>query len=219
MNVKTLAIDLAKRVFFLHGEDKGGHVALREKVMRARLVERVALPPPCTGVMEACGGAHYWARRFVEHGHTVRMINPKFVKPFVKSNKNDGNNAAGICEAAQRPTMRFVAPKSIYQQECLALHRIRERLVMQRTAVVNQARSLLQEHGVVIANGIGCVRRELPGILEDATNELTPRMRAVLAALAAESMNASSRLTLRLPAPRAMSHTPAACSRYPVSAP
>ncbi len=186
MNVKTLAIDLAKRVFFLHGEDEVGHVALREKVLRARLVERVAQLPPCTVVMEACGGAHYWSRRFADHGHTVRLINPKFVKPFVKSNKNDWNDAAAICGAAQRPTMRFVAPKSIYQQECLALHRIRQRLVMQRTAVVNQARGLLQEHGVVIANGLGCVRRELPRILEDATNELTPRMRALLAALRAE---------------------------------
>lgn len=194
MNVKTLAIDLAKRVFFLHGEDEVGHVAFREKVLRARLVERVAQLPPCTVVMEACGGAHYWARRFVQHGHTVRLINPKFVKPFVKSNKNDWNDAAAICEAAQRPTMRFVAPKSVYQQECLALHRIRQRLVMQRTAVVNQARGLLQEHGVVIANGIGCVRRELPRILEDATNELTPRMRALLAALAVELRSFDERI-------------------------
>jgi transposase len=138
------------------------------------------------GRLEACGGAHYWARRFIEHGHTVRLTNPKFVKPFVKSNKNDWNDAAAICEAAQRPTMGFVAPKTIYQQECMALHRIRQRPVMQRTAIVNQARGLLQEHGVVIANGIGCVRRELPRILEDASNELTPRMRVLLAALAAE---------------------------------
>jgi transposase len=103
------------------------------------------------GRLEACGGAHYSAQRFIEHGHTVLLIIPRFVKPFAKTYYNNWNDAATICEAAQRPTTRFVVPKTIFQQKCLALHRIRRRQVIQRTAIANQARDLLQEHAVAVA--------------------------------------------------------------------
>jgi transposase len=133
--------------------------------------------------MEACGGAHFWARRFTGFGHSVRLINQKFVKPFEKINKNDWNDAAAICEAAQRPTMRLVAVKSIEQEDVLALHRVRERLVAQRTALVSQIRGLLQEYGVVLGVQITRLRRKLPEVLEDASNELSHRARALFAAL------------------------------------
>lgn len=123
--------------------------------------------------MEACGGAHYWARKFREMGHDVRLMNPQFVKPYVKSNKNDSQDAEAICEAVQRPSMRFMGIKNMEQQDIQAVHRIRERLVKERTALVNQIRGLLAEYGVVMAQGIQQVRKRLPEILENANNELS----------------------------------------------
>src|SRR5271154_6458798 len=131
MNGMTMGIDLAKRVFYVHGEDNRGHVVVREKLSRERLPAFIARFPLCTIAMEAGSGAHHWARKFQGFGHEVRLIHAKFVRPFVKSNKNDWHDAAAICEAAQRPTMRFVAVKSTEQQDILLAHRIRERLVAQ----------------------------------------------------------------------------------------
>jgi transposase len=127
--------------------------------------------------MEACGGSHYWARKFSAMGHTVKLMSPQFVKPYVKSNKNDANDAEAICEAVGRPTMRFVGVKTVEQQDILANHRVRSRLVKERTALVNQIRGLLMEYGIVIAQGITHVRKLLPTILEDETNELSVRGR------------------------------------------
>jgi transposase len=213
MNVTTVGIDLAKRVFFVHAEDDNGHVVLRKKLSRQALPREIARLPHCTIAMEACGGAHFWARRFGALGHHVRLINPKFVKPFVKTNKNDWNDAAAICEAAQRPTMRFVAVKTVEQQDVLALHRVRERLVAQRTSLVNQIRGLLQEYGVVLGVQITRLRRELPEVLEDATNELSSRARVLFAALYAEIQEIDARIEPIQAAIESIARQSEACQR------
>jgi transposase len=136
--------------------------------------------PPCLIGMEACGGAHYWARELQKLGHTVKLMAPQFVKPYVKSNKNDANDAEAICEAVARPTMRFVAIKTIAQQDIQAIHRIRSELVQQRTAKVNQIRGLLTEYGIVVGRRVDVLRNALPQLLEDAENGLTADFRVLL---------------------------------------
>jgi transposase len=136
--------------------------------------------------MEACGSAHYWARLFRTYGHEVRLIAPQFVKPYVKSNKHDAADAEAICEAVQRPTMRFVAVKTVEQQDIQAIHRMRSLAVERRTAQINQIRGLLLEYGIEVAQGRAVIQRRLPDILEDADNGLTPRFRAELNELAEE---------------------------------
>lgn len=178
--ITTLGIDLAKLYFQLHGVDANGVAVLRKKLSRKALSEFVSQLPSCTIVMEACGGAHFWARKFQELGHQVKLISPQFVKPFVKSNKNDANDAEAIVEAALRPSMRFVAVKTIPQQDSIALHRVRERLVGTRTALVNEIRGLLGEYGLIIPAGIEKFRNQLPQVLEDSTNGLSPKMRNLL---------------------------------------
>lgn len=176
-NVTTLGIDLAKNVFQLHGANERGKKVLTKRVRRSRLLEHIANLSPCLIGMEACGGSHYWARKFREYGHEVKMMSPQFVKPYVKSNKNDAADAEACCEAVMRPTMRFVPIKEVAQQDVQALHRVRSRLMKQRTQLTNQARGLLAEYGIVIAKGIASLRRRLPDVLEDAENELTPASR------------------------------------------
>jgi len=133
--VTTVGIDLAKRVFALHGVDASGRVVLRKTIRREQFVETVAKLPPCLIGMEACSGSHEWARRFQALGHTVRLMAPVFVAPYRKSGKNDGNDAEAICEAVSRPNMRFVPVKSAEQQALLALHRVRQGFIEERTAV------------------------------------------------------------------------------------
>src|SRR5579871_1992562 len=128
MHVAIVGLDIAKHVFQLHGSDAHGKVVLRRKLRRHEVVTFFANLPSCTVGLEACGGAHYWARRLTAVGHTVRLMAPQFVKPFVKSNKNDANDAEAICEAVARPSMRFVPPKSVEQQDIQLLHRVRSRL-------------------------------------------------------------------------------------------
>ena len=176
-NATTLGIDLAKNVFQLHGADARGKKVLSRRVQRSKLLEHIANMPPCLIGMEACGGSHCWARKFREFGHTVKMMSPQFVKPYVKSNKNDAADAEACCEAVTRPTMRFVPIKEVAQQDVQALHRVRSRLIKQRTQLTNQARGLLAEYGIVVAKGIASLRRKLPDILEDSENELTPASR------------------------------------------
>ena len=144
--------------------------------------------------LEACGGAHYWARRLTAAGHAVRLIAPQFVKPFVKSNKNDTNDAEAICEAAGRPSMRFVSAKSVEQQDIQSLHRVRSRLVSCRTQLVNQLRGLLMEYGIVLPQHVGQVRRGVPEILEDESNELTLLGRRLLASLYNELVDLDSKV-------------------------
>ena len=193
-DIVVLGIDLAKMSFQLHGVDEAGRVVLKKKVTRKNLSALIANLPPCLIGLEACGGAHYWVRMFTEMRHTVRMIAPQFVKPYVKSNKNDAVDAEAICEAVQRPNMRFVPVKNIEQQDIQSLHRVRSQLVARRTAQANQIRGLLLEYGIVIPKGIGYVRKELPFILEDAENRLSPLFREMLSELYDEIVHLDERV-------------------------
>ncbi len=177
--ITTVGIDLAKRVFALHGVDGAGRVGLRKTVRREQLMQTVAALAPCLIGMEACSGSHEWARRFQELGHTVRLMAPVFVAPYRKSGKNDGNDAEAICEAVARPNMRFVPVKSAEQQAVLSLHRVRQGWIEERTATINRIRALLTEFGVVLPNRAEHVRRgahaaaaALPALARRAAEEL-----------------------------------------------
>lgn len=171
MKVTSIGIDLAKSVFQLHGVNDLGRCVLRKKLSRGQLLSFVAQLSPCLIGMEACSGASFWAREFQKLGHQVRLIAPQFVKPFVKSNKNDAADAEAICEALLRPNMRFVTPKSIGQQDVQSLHRVRSRLVAARTALSNELRGLLSEYGVVLPQGIAQLRKNLASVLETAQQQ------------------------------------------------
>jgi len=181
MTVATIGLDLAKNVFQIHGVDEQGKTVLRKRVSRNKLLTSFANLPPCLVGMEVCGSSNHWARRLRELGHEVRQISPQFVKPYVKTNKNDYNDAEAICEAVTRPGMRFVPIKSIEQQDIQALHRVRSLLVHERTALVNQIRGLLREYGVFLPVGISPLRTRLPETLEEADNGLSPIIREVVA--------------------------------------
>jgi transposase len=148
MGITTLGIDVAKNVFQLHGVDARGRAVLSRRVTRSQLLDAVASLPPCVIGMEACGSAHHWGRAFEQLGHTVKLMHPKYVKPYVKTNKNDGRDAEAICEAVSRPTMRFVSIKTVEQADMQAVHRTRSVFVKHRTAVMNQIRGLLGEEKV-----------------------------------------------------------------------
>ena len=171
MTIVFVGIDLAKNVFAVHGVDEVGKAALvRPAVPRAKLHELIASLPPCTVAMEACTGAHHWARLFASCGHTVRLIAPKFVAPYRMSGvrgKNDAADAAAICEAVQRPNMRFVPPKSLEQQSQLMVHRARQGYVQARTACINRIRGLLSEFGHVLPLKAQTVRRQAGLLLEE----------------------------------------------------
>jgi len=186
MNISLVGLDIAKSIFHLVGLNQAGKPVKRKILKRPHLLRFFSQLGPCTIVMEACGSAHYWAREFQKQGHQVKLIAPQYVKPFVKGNKNDYNDALGIAEAGQRPNMRFVPIKALEQQDIQMVHRLRERLVKNRTALVNQIRGLLAEYGIVIRKGIYAVHAELPLILEDAENGLTVMARESFNALYAE---------------------------------
>jgi transposase len=181
MNITRVGVDLAKLVFQVHGVDEKGNAKLRKQLRRSKVAEFFAQLPPCLIGMEACGGAHYWARKLTDFGHTVKLIAPQFVKPYVKTNKNDAADAEAICEAVGRPSMRFVPIKSTDQQSVLGLHRARQGFVAARTAQANQIRGLLAEFGLVIPVGIGAIARKLPEFLEDAENGLSGVSRTLFA--------------------------------------
>jgi hypothetical protein len=141
MTISMLGIDIAKNTFQLHGADDSGKAVHKKRLARRELAAHVANLPACTIVMEACGGANYWARVFQSSGHTVKLISPQFVKPFVKTNKNDANDAMAIVEAASRPSMNFVPIKQVEQQDIQSIHRIRTRIVKNRTALINEIRA------------------------------------------------------------------------------
>lgn len=170
MKVAYLGIDLAKNIFQLHGEDEIGQVVLQRRVRRDRLMVEVEALSPCTIAIEACTGAFYWQRRFEAAGHRVRIIAPQYVKPFAQHQKNDRNDAAAICRAVRQPNMKFVPGKTLEQQDILALHRGRQRLVNHRTALVAQMRGLLLDRGVAFAQSITRARREIRLLLEDHCN-------------------------------------------------
>jgi transposase len=177
--VTTVGLDLAKSVFSLHGVDASGRVVLRKTVRRDKLVELVAALPPCLIGMEACGGAHQWARQFEQLGHRVGIMMARFVAPYRKSSRNDGNDAEAICEAVARPNMRFVPVKSAEQQAILSLHRVRQGYVEERTATINRIRGLLAEFGIVLPQRAVEVRRaavvlaeSLPLLAREAITDL-----------------------------------------------
>ena len=166
MKITTIGIDLAKSVFQIHGVDASGKVVVKKKLSRTGMVEFFIKVAPCLIGMEACGGAHDWARKLSSMGHTVKLMAPQFVKPYVKTNKNDAADAEAICEAVGRANMRFVPVKTIEQQSLLSLHRVRQGFVKGRTAQVNQIRGLLSEFGIVIPQGISSIAKRLPEIME-----------------------------------------------------
>lgn len=183
MNITRIGIDLAKQIFQIHGVDKQGEVVLKKQLRRSQVLSFFEKLKPCLVGMEACSSSHYWGRELQQRGHRVRLIAPQYVKPYVKGNKNDANDAEAICEASSRPNMRFVSVKTVDQQDMQAIHRIRSELVKQRTAKANQIRGLLSEYGIIIAQQIGKLRITLPEILEDAENGLTIQLRRLLRGL------------------------------------
>jgi transposase len=194
MQVVRIGLDLAKYVFEVHGVDNHGKVVVRKRLRRDAVAGFFANLPACLVGMEASNGAHYWARVLTELGHQVRLISPQFVTPYVKSNKNDQNDAEAICEAVGRPSMRFVPPKSTDQLAVQAVHRIRRRLVADRVRLVNQIRGLLSEHGIVIARDIAQLRRGLAVIVGNINDGLSEMLRALMRELQEELSELDTRI-------------------------
>src|SRR5450755_4427360 len=182
MKIIRVGVDLAKNVFQVHGVDRDERAVWKRKLKREEWIKVLLeqIEPGCEIGMEACGGAHHWARQLQAHGYSVKLIAPQFVKPYVKSNKNDANDAEAICEAMSRPYMRFVTVKTVAQQGIQAVHRVRAELIKQRTAKANQIRGLVAEYGLVAPKELEHLRRALPCWLEDAENGLSARLRRLL---------------------------------------
>jgi len=184
--ISVIGLDLAKNVFQVHGVDGEGEVVMRKQLKRSQVRRFFANLEPSLVGMEACGGSHYWSRELAGLGHTVRIMAPVFVKPYLKTNKNDRNDAEAICEAVQRPSMRFVKPKTPEQQAVLHLHHGRRLLVRQRIALNNHMRGVLSEYGIVLPQGAKATSKRLPELLEDAGNNLPMLARHLLAELKEE---------------------------------
>jgi len=180
MNITTIGIDLAKNVFQVHGVNEHGKVAVKKQLKREQMAAFFANLPPCLIGMEACGGAHHWARQLQRFGHTTKLMAPQFVKPYVKTNKNDAADAEAICEAVARPNMRFVPVKTTEQQAILSVHRARQNFVKARTALANEIRGLLSEFGLVMPQKIQTIGLRLPEILEDGDNGLPGTFKQLL---------------------------------------
>lgn len=183
MKLTTIGIDLAKNVFQVHGTDERGKIVLKKQLKREQMAAFFANLTPCLIGMEACGSAHFWANKLQAMGHVVKLMAPQFVKPYVKTNKNDAADAEAICEAVSRPNMRFVPIKNGEQQAVLALHRARQGFVKARTAQANQIRGLLAEYGITITQGISYISKRLPEILEDGENGFPGIFRHLIARL------------------------------------
>ena len=193
MIITTLGIDLAKTSFQLHGVDERGHKVYGKSLTRAKMIEFIAKLPPCTVAMEACGSSHHFGRKFTSMGHRVKLISPQYVKPFVKTQKNDRNDAEAIVEASLRPSMHFVAIKTTEQQDVQFLHRFRSRLVAARTALINELRGALAEYGIVIAQGPASLKKALPVIL-GKESEASSELRLVLEDLSDELRDLEERI-------------------------
>jgi transposase len=193
-NLSTIGLDIAKRVFQVHGADSQGAVLFRKRLRRGQVVSFFASVSSCTVAMEACASAHYWGRQIGKHGHSVRLIAPAYVKPFVKRQKNDAADAEAICEAAQRPTMRFVAVKTEEAQAAAILFRTRDLLVRQRTQAINALRGHLAEFGMIVPQGPRHVP-ELIAIVEDPASELPTMARQTLALLVDNLRGLDNRIT------------------------
>jgi transposase len=183
MKVHVLGVDLAKNVFQLHGVDRKGRCVLVRRVRRDLLMTLVAELDPCLIGIEACTGAFYWQRQFERHGHMVKIIAPQYVKPFVRRQKNDSNDAEAICTAVQQPNMRFVPKKTLEQQDIQALHRARQRLVNHRTALISQMRGLLLDRGIAIGVAATRARHMIPQVLNEPNEDLSALTRETIASL------------------------------------
>ena len=185
-DITTIGLDTAKSVFQVHGVDADGEVVLRRQLKRRQVLTFFAKQPPCLIGIEACGASHYWSRELTKIGHTVRLIPPRYVKPYVKSQKNDATDAEAICEAVTRPNMRFVPTKTSDQQSILMLHRTRHLLVRQRTATINAIRSHLAEFGIVAGVGRNGVEALLKVIADEQDDRVPAIARDCLMALGAQ---------------------------------
>jgi len=196
MKISRVGIDLAKNVFQVHGVDGRGKVVWKRQLKRSNwlrvLVERI--DTDCEIGMEACGGAHHWARELRSRGYQVKLMPPQFVKPYLKGNKNDASDASAICEAMGREDMTYVAMKTVEQQDIQAVHRVRASIMGRRTASSNQIRGLVAEYGLVAPKDLGPLRRAIPDWLEDAENGLTERFRRLLHELWTELLRLDERV-------------------------
>jgi transposase len=192
--IAVIGIDIGKNSFHVVGHDLRGAIVLRQKWSRGQVEARLANQPSCLIGMEACVGAHHLSRKLQLLGHDARLMPAKYVRPYSKGQKNDFRDAEAIAEAVQRPTMKFVATKTVDQLDLQALHRVRERLVSQRTSIINQIRAFLLERGVAVRQGPRFLRAELPGILATRTDVLSPGMLRVIEALAGDWRHLDARI-------------------------
>src|SRR5213595_1653749 len=192
--ITVIGIDIGKNSFHVVGHDARGAIALRQKWSRGQVEARLANIPPCLIRMEACVGAHHLSRKLASLGHDARLMPAKYVRPYSKGQKNDFNDAEAIAEAVRRPTMKFVATKTAEQLDLQALHRVRERLVSQRTGIINQIRAFLLERGIAVRQGQRFLRAELPRILTTPADVLSPRMVRVIEELASDWRRLDERL-------------------------
>jgi transposase len=210
---RVVGIDMAKQVFHLVGMDEHGTILVRKRLYRAQVMAVIAQLPPTLIGMEACGGAPYWARRFREHGHEVKLMAPQFVKPSVKAHKNAMRDAEAIAEAVTRPTRRFVPTKDVGQHDLQALHRVRERLMGERTALVNEVHGLLHAYGMVIPKGVAQFRQAVVEKLEAEQAKLTPRSQELFGKLVEEFGALEKQLAYDQEQPEALATTHPACQR------
>ena len=211
--VAVIGIDIGKNSFHVVGLDDRGAIVLRQKWSRGQIEARLANMPPCLIGMEACVGAHHLSRKLKAFGHDARLMPAKYVRPYSKGQKNDFRDAEAIAEAVQRPTMKFVATKTAEQLDLQALHRVRERLVSQRTGIINQIRAFLLERGVAIRQGLRFLRAELPRILATPPDVLSPRMVGVIESLAEDWRRLDERIEHLSGEITALAHQDAGCKR------
>ena len=183
MKVTLIGIDLAKSIFQVCGVNQAGKRVFNRQIRRARLMEFLIQHPDATIAMEACSGSNYWGRELQQRGFQVKLIPPQHVKPFVKGNKNDRNDAFAITEAARRPNLKCVEPRTLVQTDMIQVHRVLDRMVRQRSALINQVRGFLNEYGIVVSRGKERLLSAMPDLLEDAGNGLTPSSRALFQAM------------------------------------
>jgi transposase len=211
--VAVIGIDIGKNSFHIVGQDRRGALVLRQKWSLGQVEARLANLPPCLIGMEACSGAHHLSRKLQALGHDARLMPAKYVRPYSKGEKNDYRDAEAIAEAVQRPTMKFVATKTADQLDLQALHRVRERLVSQRTGIINQIRAFLLERGIAVRQGLHFLRAELPGILAKRTDVLSPRMLRVIEDLAGDWRRLDERIEGLSGEIDALAHQDKGCER------
>jgi transposase len=211
--VATMGIDIGKNSFHAVGLDQRGAIVLRQKWSRGQIEARLANMPPCLIGMEACVGAHHLSRKLQSIGHDARLMPAKYVRPYSKGQKNDFRDAEAIAEAVQRPTMKFVATKTADQLDLQAMHRVRERLVSQRTGIINQIRAFLLERGIAVRQGVRFLRTELPNILAKRSDVLSPRMMRIIEDLAGDWRRLDERIEVLSTDIEALADQDPACER------